>query len=564
MSDTLVNVDNIEKNDLNDENFVSFYDIKTKYSGLMSWLMTTDHKRIGLMYFASMTVFFLAGLTAAFLMRYEMLTPGETILSAQQYNYTYTLHGIIMVFLFIIPGIPAVFGNFIMPLQIGAEDVQFPKLNLLSYWLYLAGGLLALYSVISSWYFGSSPIDTGWTFYVPYSLRTGADIYLPLSAAFLLGFSSILTGLNFLTTIHRLRVPGMDMFDMPLFTWTLYATAWIQVIATPVVGITIVLVILERAFGFGIFDPTLGGDPVLFQHMFWIYSHPAVYVMVLPAFGVMSDVIATFSRRQIFGYRIMVYSTMSIVLVGYFVWAHHMFTSGMSDTARYVFSFVTFLVGVPTGVKVFNWVATLWRGSIRLETPMLFALASIFLFSIGGLTGLTLGALSTDVHLHDTYYVVGHFHYVILGGILSMFLGASHYWWPKMFDRMYNTKVANWGVAGYFIGVNVLYFPMLIMGYMGMPRRYWDYLPEYQNYHIWSTVGSWILIGAILLMIINLIYSIRNGKTNTGRNPWGSLTLEWTTPSPPPLLNFDVPIERVEGGPYDYPDYSDDKAEEKH
>lgn len=565
MSDITVDVEELNK-EVPQENpsgdFVNFYNVKTKYTGIWSWLLTTDHKRIGVMYLATMTVFFLAGLTAAFLMRFEMLTPGETIMDPQTYNYTFTLHGIIMIFLFIIPGIPAVFGNFIMPIQIGAEDVQFPRLNLMSYWLYLIGGLMAIGAVVYSWIEGSSPIDTGWTFYVPYSLRTSADVMVPLLAAFILGFSSILTGLNFVVTMHRLRAPGLSMWQMPLFSWGLYATAWIQVIATPVIGITIVLVLLERAFKFGIFDPMLGGDPVLFEHLFWIYSHPAVYIMILPAFGTMSDVIATFARRQIFGYKAMVLSMMAIVVVGYMVWAHHMFTSGMSDFARQMFSFFTFLVGVPTGVKIFNWVATLWRGSIKLSVPMLFALASIFLFSIGGLTGLVLGALSTDIHLHDTYFVVGHFHYVILGGIVTMFFAACHYWWPKMFNRMYNKKVASWSVAGYFVGVNVLYFPMFIMGYLGMPRRYWDYLPEYGIYHQISTVGSWILIGSILVMMINLALAIRNGEKTTDRNPWGALTLEWTTPNPPPLLNFEEPVGKVVGGPYDYPDYSDE--EEKH
>lgn len=528
--------------------YTSFYDVNTKHKGLLAWLLTTDHKRIGLMYLVSMMLFFLVGLTFAFLMRFEMLTPGPTIVDAQTYNSFFTLHGMIMVFLFIIPGIPAVFGNFFLPMQLGAEDVAFPRLNLMSYHLYVIGGLLGIYSLLFT-----NHIDTGWTFYVPYSLRTGTDITLPLLAAFILGFSSILTGLNFVTTVHRMRAPGMGMFQIPLFTWSLYSTAWIQVIATPVIGITIVLVLLERAMGFGIFDPSLGGDPVLYQHLFWIYSHPAVYIMVLPAFGVISDVVCTFSKRTVYGYKVMAFSTLAIAVVGYMVWAHHMFTSGMSNIARDVFSFFTFLVAVPTGVKVFNWVATLWRGSITLTAPMLFALSSIFLFSIGGLTGLVLGAISTDVHLHDTYFVVGHFHYVILGGILSMFLAAFHYWFPKMFNKMYNQKVAKAGVVLYFIGVNVLYFPMFIMGYNGMPRRYFDYLPEYQLPHVISTVGSWILIGSILLMLINLVVAIRRGK-EAGANPWGAKTLEWTMPSPPPLLNFvEQPV--APDDPYNYPDY---------
>lgn len=532
-------------NTTTNKNYTNFYQVNTKHKGILAWLLTTDHKRIGVMYLVSILSFFLVGLTFAFLMRLEMLTPGPTIVDAQTYNSFFTLHGMIMVFLFIIPGIPAVFGNFFLPIQIGADDVAFPRLNLLSYHLYLVGALLALYSLIFQ-----THIDTGWTFYVPYSLRTGTDVTLPLLAAFILGFSSILTGLNFITTCHRMRVPGMKMFEMPLFTWSLYATAWMQVVATPIIGITIVLVLMERTFGFGIFDPTLGGDPVLYEHLFWIYSHPAVYIMAIPAFGVISDVIATFSRKSIFGYKVMAYSTLAIAIIGYMVWAHHMLTSGMSDTARTVFSFLTFFVAIPTGVKVFNWVATLWRGTIILSSPMLMALGAIFLFSIGGLTGLHLGSISTDVHLHDTYFVVAHFHYVIIGGILSMFIAAMHYWFPKMFGKMHNERVAKVGVVMYFIGANVLYFPMFIMGYMGMPRRYFDYLPEFQIYHVISTVGSWILISSILLMFTNLLIAVFKGKP-VGNNPWGAKTLEWTMPSPPPLLNFiETPVPSHD--PYDY------------
>lgn len=532
-------------NSTTNKNYTNFYEVKTKHKGLLAWLLTTDHKRIGIMYLVSILSFFLVGLTFAFLMRLEMLTPGPTIVDAQTYNSFFTLHGMIMVFLFIIPGIPAVFGNFFLPLQIGAEDVAFPRLNLMSYHLYLVGAFLALYSLIFQ-----THIDTGWTFYVPYSLRTGTDVTLTLLAAFVLGFSSILTGLNFVTTCHRMRVKGMKMFEMPLFTWALYSTAWIQVVATPIIGITIVLVLLERSFGFGIFDPTLGGDPVLYQHLFWIYSHPAVYIMAIPAFGVISDVVATFSRKSVFGYKVMAISTMSIAVIGYMVWAHHMFSSGMSDTSKTVFSFLTFFVAIPTGVKVFNWVATLWRGTIVLSSPMLMALSAIFLFSIGGLTGLHLGAISTDIHLHDTYFVIAHFHYVIIGGILSMFIAGMHYWFPKMFGTMHNEKVAKTGVVMYFIGANVLYFPMFIMGYMGMPRRYFDYLPEFQIYHVVSTVGSWILISAILIMFINLFIAVFKGKP-AGANPWGAKTLEWAMPSPPPLLNFiETPIPSHD--PYDY------------
>lgn len=531
---------------------VSFYDAK---KGIMSWVWTTDHKRIGLLYLWTVLSFFLIGMTLGFLMRLEMLTPGKTIVDAQTYNSFFTLHGIIMVFLVIIPSIPGVFGNFFLPIQIGAEDVAFPRLNMLSYYLYITGGLLALGSVI----FGNGIIDTGWTFYVPYSLRTGTDVVLPLIAAFILGFSSILTGLNFVTTMHRMRAPGMKMFQMPLFCWGLYSTAWMQILATPIIGVTVMLVVMERVFHFGIFDPSLGGDPVLYQHLFWIYSHPAVYIMIIPAMGVISDVIATFSKRTVFGYTAMVISTVGIAFVGNLVWAHHMFTSGMSDEARAVFSFFSFLVGVPTGVKIFNWVATLYKGSIDLKTPMLYAMSFIFIFMIGGFTGIVLGALSADIHLHDTYFVVGHFHYVMFGGSIFMFFAALHYWFPKMFNRMYNEKIARICVLLLFVGFNTLYFPMLILGLKGMPRRYYDYLPEFQTYHVVATVGSWILVSGILLMVTNLLIALKKGK-RPGDNPWGAPTLEWThTQTPPVLLNFDK-IPYVDNDPYIFPDAEEGKA----
>jgi cytochrome c oxidase subunit I len=522
---------------------ISFYDHQGRHHGILGWILSTDHKRIGLLYFVSILFFFSVAVILGFLMRLEMLSPG-TLMRPQTYNSFFTLHGVIMVFLVVIPAVPAIFGNFFLPIQIGARDVAFPRINILSWWLYMSGATIVILSLFT----GGGPIDTGWTFYVPYSLRTTVNVPLAVFGVFVLGLSSILTGINFVTTTHRLRAPGMTWFRLPLFVWATYSTAWIQILATPVIGITLVLIIVERFFGIGVFDPTKGGDPILYQHLFWIYSHPAVYIMILPAMGVVSEVIPVFARRTIFGYKAIAFSSVAIAAVGSLVWGHHMFVSGQSDFASLLFSLLTFLVAVPSAVKVFNWVATLYKGSIELAPPLLFCLGFIFLFAIGGLTGLIQGALAANMHLHDTYWVVGHFHYIIFGGMGFGFFAGLHYWFPKMFNRMYHRKRATWAWLIILVGFNIFYFSFLLLGWEGMPRRYYDYLPQFRTLHVTATVGSWILIAGLVLMFGNFLYALFRGEKG-GDNPWGGATLEWQIPSPPPVENFET-IPVVKRGPY--------------
>ncbi len=512
--------------------------------GLKSWLLTLDHKRIGVMYLIAIMSMFLIGGALALILRTELLNPGRDLMGADTYNKFFTLHGAIMIFLFIIPSIPAAIGNFILPIQIGAKDVAFPKLNLMSWYLYVIGAIFSVYSIITS------AVDTGWTFYAPYSTTTNTAVISIATGVFILGFSSIFTGLNFIVTVHKLRAPGMSWFRMPLMIWGLYATAIVQVLATPVLGITLVLLILEKAFGIGIFDPAMGGDPVLFQHFFWFYSHPAVYIMILPGMAIISELITTFSHRNLFGYKAVAFSSLGIAFLGFLVWGHHMFTSGQSETASIVFSFLTFFIGIPSGVKIFNWLMTMYKGQISFETPMLYAMSFLFLFTIGGLTGIFLGALSVDVHLQDTYFVVAHFHYVMMGGAVMGLFGGLHYWWPKMFGKMYSEFWGRIAALLVFVGFNMTFFTQFIMGTHGMPRRYWTYPDTFTRLHGFSSVGAYVLGLGILIMMIYLIHSLFKGKPAPA-NPWGALTLEWQTSSPPPTANFDKdPI--VTHGPYDY------------
>ena len=480
----------------------------------------------------------------ALILRANLFVPTGILKSGDVYNQVMTYHGAIMVFMVIIPGIPAILGNFFLPLQIGAKDVAFPKLNLLSWYVFMAGAALAVST------FFTTKIDTGWTFYTPYSIRTQTAVVSMVIAAFIMGMSSILTGLNFIVTVHKLRAPGMTMGRIPLFVWAIYSTAIIQVLATPVLAITLLLLAAERLYGVGIFNPELGGDPVLFQHFFWFYSHPAVYIMILPAMGVISELISAFSRKTIFGYTAIAYSSLGIAAVSFFVWGHHMFVSGQSEIAGVVFSFLTMLVGVPTAIKMFNWLATLYRGSISFQSPMLYALGFLFLFAIGGVTGIMLATIGLDVHFHDTYFVVAHFHYVMVGGTLMALMGGFYYWMPKMFGKMYKESWARMSFVFIFIGFNVTFFPQFILGAMGMPRRYFNYLPAYESLNRISTVGSWLIAAGFLISLATIIHSLKWGE-KAPDNPWGAKTLEWTVASPPPHDNFKVePI--VTAGPYEY------------
>ncbi|MDY0109454.1 MAG: cbb3-type cytochrome c oxidase subunit I [Candidatus Krumholzibacteria bacterium] len=512
-------------------------------SGWRSWLFTLDHKRIGVMYLAAILFSFFLGGIFALLVRTELISPGHTIMDADSYNRAFTLHGAIMTFLFIIPGIPAALGNFVLPLLLGAKDVALPRLNLASFHIYAIGAVMAVAAILLG------GVDTGWTFYTPYSTTTSGQVVMVTLAVFVLGFSSIFTGINFIVTIHKMRPAGMGWFRMPLMLWALYATAIIQVLATPVLAITVLLLVAERVLGIGVFDPALGGDPVLFQHFFWFYSHPAVYIMILPAMGVISELISTHSRKTIFGYRAIAYSSIAIAVFSFLVWGHHMFVSGQSPLATVIFSALTFSVSIPSAVKVFNWLATMYKGAIKLETPMVYALSFIFLFGIGGLTGLFLATLATDVHLHDSYFVVAHFHYTMMGGVVIAFLAGIFHWWPKMFGRLFSQKWGNIGAVLVFAGFNLTFFSQFVMGSKGMPRRYYSYPPEFEIYHQLSTYGSYLLAVGLFVAAGVLLHSLLAGR-RAPANPWGGATLEWQAASPPSHHNFDGPVILTD--PYDY------------
>ena len=516
--------------------------------GIRSWLLTTDHKRIALLYLASITFFFFIGGAAAVLMRLHLISPEGALFEPAAYNKLFTMHGIIMVFFFLIPSIPAVLGNFLVPMMIGARDLAFPKINLLSWYVFIAGGVLELYAI----FYGG--VDSGWTFYTPLSTAyLNTNVMAAALGVFIAGFSSILTGLNFVVTIHQMRAPGLTWFRMPLFIWAMYATSIIQILGTPVVAITLALVAVERLFHVGLFDPALGGDPILFQHLFWFYSHPAVYIMILPSMGVVSELVTCFSRKKIFGYHFVAFSSVAIAVISFLVWGHHMFVSGQSIYAGLVFSVLSFAVAIPSAIKVFNWTATLYKGSVSYDAPMLYALGFIGLFTMGGLTGLFLASLATDVHLHDTYFVVGHFHYIMVGGAVMGYLGGIHFWWPKITGRLYPDGWARFSALVIFVGFNLTFFPQYMVGYLGMPRRYAVYPAEFQVLNVMSSAGASILGVGYLIPLVYLIWSMRYGPV-AGPNPWGAKGLEWETPSPPPTTNFEItPVVTEEAYAYGGP-----------
>jgi cytochrome c oxidase subunit I len=512
---------------------------------LRSWLLTTDHKRIAILYFISITAFFFLGGAAAALVRLNLIVPEGLLGSPETYNRLFTMHGVVMVWFFLVPAVPVTLGNFIIPLMLGARDLAFPRLNLFSWYLFMVGGAITLYALFVG------GLDTGWTFYTPLSTAySKGHVTMAAVGIFVSGFSSIATGLNFIITIHRLRAPGLTWYRLPVFIWSMYSLSVLLVLATPVLAITLLLMLLERLFHIGVFDPAVGGDPLLFQHLFWFYSHPAVYMMILPGFGVVSEIIPAFARRPIFGYKFLVWASVAIAAISFFVWGHHMFVAGTSLYSAVLFSILSYLVAVPSAIKVFNWLGTLHKGYIHFDAPMLYALGFIGLFTIGGVTGLWVASLAADVHLTQTYFVVAHFHYIMVGGMVSAYFGGLHFWWPKITGRMYPEAWARIAALVMFIGFNLTFFPQFILGYLGMPRRYASYSPEFQVLNVLSSAGATILAVAYLLPLTYLIWSLLHGKPAPG-NPWKATGLEWRTASPPPTVNFEVTPEVTEG-PYAY------------
>jgi cytochrome c oxidase subunit 1 len=516
-------------------------------SGVRSWLGTSDHKRIAIMFLGATTLALMLGGAFAMLLRTKLLTPGPGFIEPITYNRLFTLHGVVMVFMFMIPAIPAVFGNFFLPMMLGARDLAFPRLNLASFYVYLSGVALTLWGMIHG------GADTGWTFYAPYATASPTDVAPVAIGVFVLGVSSIMTGLNFIATTHMLRCRGLGWFAMPVFVWAIYATSVIQVLATPVLGLAVILVALDHALHMGMFDPALGGDPVLFEHLFWFYSHPAVYIMILPAMGVVAELVQAFSRKNIFGYTFVAFSSLAIAIIGFLTWGHHLFVAGISQFDAAIFGLLSMFVAMFSAIKVFTWIGTLYRGSITFNTPMLYFFAFIYLFAFGGMTGIAVATTSLDIHWHDTYFVVAHFHFIMIGGTLTAFLGAIHYWFPKMFGRMYPER---WGLVSaglVFAGFNLTFVPQFLLGNAGMPRRYYSYPVRYHVLNVMSTVGAYLLGAALVMTLVYLVVSLRWGK-RASANPWGSRSFEWRSPSPPPVHNFVVPFDPARGAyAYDEP-----------
>jgi cytochrome c oxidase subunit 1 len=517
----------------------------THQTGVRSWLLTRDHKRIGLMFLVAVLASLALGGIFAMLMRLELLTPGETLMKAQTYNRMFSLHGVIMVWLFMIPSIPTVFGNFLLPIMIGAKDVAFPRLNLASFYIYLAGSVVVLYGMVAG------GVDTGWTFYTPYSTESPTAVAPVALGVFIIGFSTIITGLNFIVTTHTMRAKGLRWMQLPIFVWTIYATSIIQVLATPVLGITLTLVALDHMYQVGVFDPAAGGDPLLYQHLFWFYSHPAVYIMILPGMGVMAEVVSTFSRKYPFTYRGLVVSSLGIAFVGFLTWGHHMFVSGMSELDAGIFGILSMFVAIFSAIKVFSWVGTMYKGSISFETPMLYFFEFVFLFGVGGTVGVALAATSLDIHWHDTYFIVAHFHFIMVGATMTGFLCALHYWFPKLFGRMYSERLGIVSAALVFMGFVGTFVPQFLLGNAGMPRRYFDYPEHFQPLHVLSTMGSWSFAAGLGLMLVYLLWALRRGRP-AGDDPWGSRGFEWETPSPPGPHNYEARPAFVGRPPHDY------------